>query len=164
MVSIDEIFKGKKWRKFLNVVTECVRIRSTATHLSRMCTQKIELEAGESKKITLYPGDIVLVASYSMHMDENYFPNPEVFDPERFSNGAAKYYIDQGIFLPFGIGPRSCPGNRFGFIQTKMCLAALVSNFEISLNKKTPENVEIHPQTFVATVPNCYLNFKPLSS
>lgn len=141
---------------------ECLRIRSAATHLSRMCTNKVELEAGEGKKITLYPGDIVLVASNSMHMDEEFFPNPEVFDPQRFENGEAKNLIDRAVFLPFGIGPRSCPGNRFGFAQTKMCLAALVRSFDITLNEKTPKNVDIHPLTFVSTVPNCYLNFTPI--
>lgn len=158
-----KFFEGKNG-DHLRALTECLRIRSSATHLSRMCTENIELEAGEGKKITLYPGDVVLVPSTSMHMDQDYFPNPETFEPERFSsdNGGAKYFIDRGVFLPFGIGPRSCPGNRFGFAQTKMCIAALVSNFKISLNEKTPKNVEIHPQTFVASVPNCYLNFTPI--
>lgn len=142
-------------------LTECLRIRNAATHLSRMCTQEVQLDSGDGEKIRLYPGDIALVASNSMHLDERYFLNPEKFDPTRFSadNGGAKFYIDQRVFLPFGDGPRQCPGNRFGFVQTKMFLAAIVSHFDITINEKTPKDVSIHPNNFLSTIPNCYLNF-----
>ena len=39
--------------------------------------------------------------------DEKYYPNPELFDPERFAEGNK---IPKGAYLPFGDGPRICIG------------------------------------------------------
>lgn len=47
---------------------------------------------------------------YSIHNDPKYYPNPEVFDPERFTT-EEKDKRPNGTFLPFGDGPRHCIGN-----------------------------------------------------
>lgn len=44
-----------------------------------------------------------------IHMDEKFYPNPEVFDPERFSD-ENKHKIQPFTFMPFGMGPRNCIG------------------------------------------------------
>jgi cytochrome P450 family 6 len=54
----------------------------------------------------------VFVPTLALQHDPQYFPNPEVFDPERFS----KANIDQVetfAYLPFGEGPRNCIGTSF---------------------------------------------------
>ncbi len=40
-------------------------------------------------------------------MDPKYFPNPERFDPERFSDENKKNIV-QGSYIPFSVGPRNC--------------------------------------------------------
>lgn len=49
------------------------------------------------------------IPNFSLMRDPKYFPNPEKFDPERFSDDN-KDSINPTTYLPFGIGPRNCIG------------------------------------------------------
>ena len=57
----------------------------------------------------LEKGDMVLIPVYGIHRDPNNYPNPDEFDPERFSD-KNKSKIKPYTYLPFGAGPRSCLG------------------------------------------------------
>lgn len=97
-------------------------------------------------------------------MDPEYYPDPKKFDPDRFSpeNGGAKSFIERGVFLPFGIGPRICPGNRLAVAQLKLAVANLIKNFEITLNSRSPKEIVIHPQAMLLSLAGFYLNFKEI--
>lgn len=61
--------------------------------------------------MTIGKGTQVFVSANAFQNDPKYFPDPEKFDPERFS----KENVDNiypCTFLPFGEGPRLCIGNR----------------------------------------------------
>lgn len=54
-------------------------------------------------------GQQLIIPVHSLHNDPEYYPDPEVFDPERFSpEQTAKR--PSGTYLPFGDGPRICIG------------------------------------------------------
>lgn len=44
-----------------------------------------------------------------LHRDERYYPDPEKFDPERFTE-ENKALRPKCVYLPFGDGPRFCIG------------------------------------------------------
>lgn len=69
-------------------------------------------------------------------MDPDYYPEPEKFDPERFTpeNKAKRHPI---TFLPFGDGPRICIGSRLGLLVTKVAVGAIISRFQVTLSGKT---------------------------
>lgn len=72
-------------------------------YLFRVCTKTYKLPNGyEIKK-----GEKVLIPVAAVHMDPNNYENPKVYDPSRFLQP-----IKQGIFLPFGEGPRICIGMK----------------------------------------------------
>ncbi|CAH2232876.1 jg288 [Pararge aegeria aegeria] len=59
--------------------------------------------------LRLKKGDRIHVPIYHIHRNPDYFPEPEVFRPERFY-GDAKKDIKPFTFFPFGEGPRICLG------------------------------------------------------
>lgn len=73
-------------------------------------------------------------------MDPKYFPDPEKFDPYRFSD-ENKDKIQSGSFLPFGIGPRMCIGSRYALLEAKLLLFNIMSKFSIEKSDKTPEKL-----------------------
>jgi len=54
-------------------------------------------------------GVLVSMPTYSIQRDEEYYPDPEKFDPERFS-AEEKSKRHPMTFQPFGHGPRNCIG------------------------------------------------------
>lgn len=65
--------------------------------------------------IIIKEGVQVYVPSYAIHHDPEYYPNPELFDPERFSE-EAKNARPPCTYLPFGDGPRHCIGKSLAFV------------------------------------------------
>ncbi|XP_026323904.1 cytochrome P450 9e2-like [Hyposmocoma kahamanoa] len=125
--------------KYLDcVLNETLRKWSAALILDRCCTKAYELppprEGG--RRFKLKPGDIVYHAVNSIHLDEKYWPEPEKFDPDRFSD-ENKHKIKPFTYMPFGVGPRNCLGSRFAILELKVLLFDLISNYKIVKSKKT---------------------------
>ncbi|KAL0306383.1 UNVERIFIED_CONTAM: Beta-amyrin 28-monooxygenase [Sesamum radiatum] len=60
------------------------------------------------------------------HLDDNIFPEPSKFDPARFENPAS---IPPYCYIPFGGGPRICPGYELAKIETLVTIHYLVTQF-----------------------------------
>lgn len=129
------------------VVSETLRKYPIAASLSRKSTQQYEIP---NSTISLEKGTAVIIPVYGLHHDPKYFPDPEVFDPERFSDDMKKKR-ESCCYLPFGDGPRNCIGMRFGLMQTKIGLIYIVRNFLISLNQKTQLPIEAKTRSIVLT-------------
>lgn len=96
--------------KYLDmVISETLRKWSPAPFIDRKCTKDYELDLGDGKKLTIKKDQLVFLPFYALHHDERYFPDPEKFEPKRFSD-ENKDAIVPGSFNPFGSGPRVCIG------------------------------------------------------
>nr|XP_033323905.1 cytochrome P450 9e2-like [Megalopta genalis] len=125
--------------EYLEMVTsEALRKYPPVPFIDRSCVQKFELSpaAPGYDSITIKPGDVLGFPVYGMHHDPKYFPEPEKFDPERF-NEQNKDKIDPYVYLPFGIGPRKCIGNRFALMEAKLLTANLLHRFYLKRIAKT---------------------------
>ncbi|KAL6205514.1 hypothetical protein ACLB2K_022772 [Fragaria x ananassa] len=60
------------------------------------------------------------------HMDESIFPEPAKFDPSRFDKQAS---VPPYCFVPFGGGPKICPGYEFARIETLIAMHHIVTQF-----------------------------------
>ena len=67
-------------------------------------------------------------------VDERHFPNASEFEPQRWlSDGVAPAAggVAKRVAMPFGSGPRLCPGRYLALLEIKLAMAMLVSRFEI---------------------------------
>ncbi|CAG2064945.1 unnamed protein product, partial [Timema podura] len=103
------------------IISETLRKYPPAPNLYRKCTVPYPIPG---TSITLEQGTRVLIPAYAIHHDPEFYPEPEKFDPERFTeeNKASR---PSCTYLPFGEGPRICIGVRFGLLQVKVGLATL---------------------------------------
>lgn len=51
-----------------------------------------------------------VIPIYAFHHDPEFYPDPETFDPQRFSDQAERERLPF-TFIPFGGGPRLCIGD-----------------------------------------------------
>jgi cytochrome P450 len=57
----------------------------------------------EGQKFTIEKGNIFFVPIQGFHHDPEYYPEPEKFNPDRFSP-ENRHNIDADTYLPFGLG------------------------------------------------------------
>jgi len=61
--------------------------------------------------------------------DARHFPRPDVFDPDRWLREEAGG--TKRIAMPFGAGPRMCPGRYLALLEIKMAIATLLGGFRL---------------------------------
>ncbi|KAJ9520485.1 hypothetical protein QJQ45_000220 [Haematococcus lacustris] len=68
----------------------------------------------------------VFLPIYSFHHDANVWPDAAEFRPERHLAGHpdAMDATAKTSFMPFGLGPRGCPGSRFALQEARLALAS----------------------------------------
>ena len=130
------------------VFNESIRLHPQANILDRLCKKAFELPPSlpGGKPFTLQPGMNVWIPVAAIHHDEHIFENPKKFDPDRYID--KKVTISQVENLGFGIGPRSCIGNRFAILETKILFFHLLANFTLVASEKTRRDFEYATNTF----------------
>ncbi|XP_049516541.1 cytochrome P450 3A24 [Dermacentor silvarum] len=122
---------------------------------ARMCYQDTEL-AGK----VVPAGTRLIVPTWSIHRNPELWPDPERFDPERFSEGLEKDR-HPASYIPFGMGPRECIGKKFAMLELKMALCKLVRRYEFSLSSQSVATLEFKvPLISINPVKNIVLQVK----
>jgi cytochrome P450 family 6 len=86
--------------------SETLRKYPPVPMLNRECTRSYKIPGTD---IVLEKGIRTVIPVLGLHHDPKYYPDPERFDPERFSE-EEKMKRHHYVYLPFGEGPRICIG------------------------------------------------------
>jgi cytochrome P450 len=78
-------------------------------------------------------GGTVFLAPYLTHRHPDYWPDPERFVPDRFTDEAVAAR-PRYAYYPFGGGQRKCLGNQMALMQTKIALAMLMQRFDLAVS------------------------------
>uniref|UniRef100_A0A336MAD0 CSON014287 protein n=1 Tax=Culicoides sonorensis TaxID=179676 RepID=A0A336MAD0_CULSO len=142
-------------------IQESLRKYPPVPHLIREVTQDYPVE---HYNCVLKKGTLLHVPVYAIQHDPEYYPNPEEFNPDRF-NSDETLKRDPITFIPFGEGPRICPGVRFGMIQSKLALALLLKNFQFKLSPKMKLPLTYVPGSVILTTEGgLWLNLTSIKS
>lgn len=112
--------------------------------------------------IIIKKGTTVIIPVLGIHYDEDIYPNPEKFDPERFTeeNKNARHNC---AHIPFGEGPRICIAMRFGLVQSKVGLTSLLKEYKFTVSEKTREPLKFQVHPFIlAAEGDIWLNAKKI--
>ena len=93
------------------VLAESMRLYPPAWGIGRMAKTDTRIYNYEVPK-----NSICLVSPYVMHRHPRYYPDPERFDPLRFTP-EAKQDRPKFAYFPFGGGTRVCIGERFAWME-----------------------------------------------
>jgi len=107
------------------VVQEAMRLYPPAWALSRQA-----YETDELREHRVVPNAVVTISPYLTHRHPEYWPDPERFNPERFSPKASAGRPEYAYF-PFGGGPRRCIGNQFAMMEAALILAMTAQRFRL---------------------------------
>ena len=94
-----------------------------------------------------------------MHYNPKYFPEPEMFQPERFLKSNESKIVPFS-YIPFGGGPRVCIGQRFAMIEMKIAMAKLLAKFKIVATPATSMDV-LKGDTFLFSYGDILVKLEP---
>lgn len=99
---------------------------------------RVSLQEDQVLDYTLPKGTLWVIYIRGMHRNPAYWPQPDVFDPER--------WIDEDFhhegYMPFGSGPRLCIGEHFALMEMQLIMTAVVKKWNF---KMVVEMVEEKP-------------------
>ncbi|KAG8200759.1 hypothetical protein JTE90_006344 [Oedothorax gibbosus] len=107
------------------VIKESLRIYPPVPAYGRLIRNDIEFQGRIVPK-----GSTCLVNSFILHRDPEVFPNPEVFDPDRFlpENSSGRHPF---AYVPFSAGPRNCIGQKFALMEEKTVLSFILRRYKV---------------------------------
>jgi cytochrome P450 len=125
------------------VLQETMRLRPPAYFLTRRA-----LEDDEIGGYRIKAGQTVAVTIYTIHRHPDFWKNPEVFDPTRFSKEESESRHPLA-WMPFGGGQRLCLGRDLAYMEGTIVLAMLVQRFNLS----APANFVVKPKLSIMLRP-----------
>lgn len=101
--------------------------------LNRTCVKEYRIPGTNQ---IIEKGVEVYISVLGLHRDEQFYQDPDTFNPVRISEGicAGKNLVNRP-YIPFGDGPRNCIGMRLGKLQTKVGLISMLHKFKYELDE-----------------------------
>jgi cytochrome P450 len=127
-VTLDHFQDHERLRYLEAVANETMRLKPVAPMLFLETKEAVELGG-----IDIPAGTALFLLTRQIAMQERAFTAAAEFRPQRWlaaPDTASRH--DPAAFLPFGGGPRFCPGRYLAMLEVKAVMAMLCRNFSIA--------------------------------
>ncbi|KAI1301926.1 Cytochrome P450 3A11 [Halotydeus destructor] len=163
---LHEEFINAKQLDYETIVT-LPYLDATIQETLRMYPPAVLTDRESSEEYAIPGTDIVLDARtgifmdiYSIHHDENNYPNPKKFDPTRFLP-ENRDNIKPYTYMPFGSGPRNCIGMRFALLEAKLVIAKLLLAMKVVKTENTTNEPKFKSGTGLLAFEPLTVSFVP---
>ena len=138
-----------KLNYLVQVLKESMRLHTINGNIVRECNSECNVGPYKLKK-----GTIVMVSAVAAHMHPEFWEDPTLFKPERFSKEFIRHTVKHPYqYIPFSAGPRSCIGQKLALMEILVVLATMLRHFAFTLAAKDShiampqeETLTIHPK------------------
>jgi cytochrome P450 len=116
------------------VVHETLRLKGPAPFVALAATRDLKIA-----DVDVPAGTPIFVLLRAVALRTPGTPNPESFDPRRWLDvsSAARTELARAS-MPFGAGPRICPGRQLALLECALAISALVKRYEVTLASQEP--------------------------
>ena len=101
---------------------------------------RIAQEEDEAAGIHIPAGIMVIPYIYGTHRNPDFWPDAEIFDPDRFAAASARERHPYA-HIPFGGGPRICIGADMAMMQSVLVLVSYIRDYDFELATERPSNI-----------------------
>ena len=115
-----------------SIFAEALRLYPPAAMIFRRA-----LEDHPVGEYVIAQGGIVMLSPYVMHRDLRFYPNPDAFDPGRWS-ATVRASRPRYCYFPFGGGPRVCIGEGFATMEGVLVLATIAQRWYLRVHEAAP--------------------------
>uniref|UniRef100_A0A1E1X3R4 Putative cytochrome p450 4c3-like protein n=1 Tax=Amblyomma aureolatum TaxID=187763 RepID=A0A1E1X3R4_9ACAR len=136
---------------------ESQRLYPSVPFITRNCEQDVTIAGRKLPK-----GADIQIGIFNLHRDEEVFPKPEEFIPERFlpENVKGRHPF---AFVPFSAGPRNCIGQRFAMMEEKVVIANILRNYKlVSLHHR--DKIRVLAELVLRPMNGLHVRFVPLTT
>jgi len=132
---IDDVLEGRapeladvpRLRYAEMILAESLRLYPPAWAIGRMAVGAFELGG-----VRIPAKSICILSPYLVQRDPRWFPDPDKFDPERWTP-EARDSRPKFSYFPFGGGTRVCIGERFAWMEGVIVMAAIAQKWKLRL-------------------------------
>lgn len=118
-------------------ITNAILRESLRMHPPAWIFARQSFEDQQLRSVRVRAREVVLICPYITHRLEEFWSDPDVFDPQRFiaSNPLSMGGGRDMHYLPFGSGPHVCIGNHFAINEAVLAMGALARRARFSLTE-----------------------------
>lgn len=119
-------------------ILETIRLRAPG-----VITRKV-VEPVKILNYTVPSGDLLMLSPFWQHRNPKYFPEPELFQPERWKKANLEKHAFLDCFMAFGSGKFQCPGRWFALLEIQVFIILTLYKYDFILLDPLPKPSFLH--------------------
>ena len=164
LAELDEIYSGgaeysfgalRQMPKVENALKETLRLHPPLIILMRVAQEDVQID-----EYVVRAGQTVAASpAVSNRLPED-FPDPDTFDPDRYSEPRQEDIVNRWTWIPFGAGRHRCVGAAFAQLQIKAIFSVLLREYEFELAQPEDSYRNDHSKMVVQLAQPCTVRYR----